>query len=161
MTEIKLQRLYTVAKGMDRAWGLHASESEADDVVPCRDHRVSVVEHACHEMGHALLLGLLPGPSLAYRIGLALSSKPIRRSSYAQHRRVGWGANETNEIQTFAITIAAMTLMGFECVVEVFAEACEVQVGGSKKDIIKAIRSFERTRRCLRLAKRIVREFQK
>jgi len=164
MDKILLERLYKVAMFMDEKWTLNMPP-EGDDIVPCGDYQSSCVEHACHELSHALLLGLPLKENLAKSITTKLEEHPHRGSHLSVHRRNGWGANETNEIHTFAITIMAMRMMGFEIDdvdgVLTFAEACEVQTGGDRVEIVYAFARYWQTKRCEQLATRIVREFKK
>jgi hypothetical protein len=163
--KILLERLYRTTKIMDVKWSLGVP-TEGDDIVPCGDYRASCVEHVCHELAHALLLRLpLEGKNLSGLIGALLDKQSDRRSHLPAHHRNGWSANETNEIHTFAVTIMAMRMMGFEIDevdgVLTFADACEVQTGGPRVKIMQAFACYWQTKRCETLAKRIVREFKK
>lgn len=156
--QVNVAEMYCIVQEMDKAWTLKTSP-RGEEIIPCDDYRVGAIEHCCHELAHAVLLEVSFGPHLADRVGQASRSLVgVETSKYNDH----WDASETNEVETFAVSIEALTAMGFTCEFAVFVEACEVQVnGGSRENIAKAIKAFMRTYQCRQSAMKIVETFEK
>ncbi len=99
-------RLYRAAQAADRAWSLETPEDMP--IVSFEDERYGLVEHLCHELAHAALLGVKAGPRLSDRVSYAIR--------HLDDDRLDNDREEQNEVETCAVVLGV--LYGFEIAVD-------------------------------------------
>lgn len=121
-------------------WGERASDADMDGIVPFENTENSVVEHLCHELAHAALLGIAPGPALANRVSAAIRVMEVLEPT----------AVDQNELETFSVVMDVLTSLGIKYDRQVMAEAAEIQMHCNEdpREMIDAVwNEFEHTPR--------------
>lgn len=117
--------------------------------IPSNDPDWPAVEHFCHEVAHALLLRLRLRDSLPKRISAALT---IRHDPLF---------SDMNEVQAFAVVIAALRRLGVPAKQAVMVDALTVQVGHTMAAAAPRYwKKFQATKRCQRAVERLVALFE-
>src|SRR5262249_17772638 len=119
---------------------------EDDTFIPFVDPRLGVIEHVCHELAHAALLGLLYGPNLPERI-----SRTLKRRDHSDPET----PSERNEVETFAVVMEVFERLRFSIEEGVMLDAAGIQVNWQEIDIENAWESFRGTTRCHEAADRV------
>lgn len=114
------QEICAVADTLNKIWHLHA-ETGDDAIISAADPELEVLEHVCHELAHALTLGIRLGPGLASRIG-----EGIRTILHNQPD--GNEFAEDNELECHAIVQRVLRLLGFRVSSIDFYAAAEMQL---------------------------------
>lgn len=121
MTDDEAERLFTAATKMADVMGI---EFPDDGVVPLEDPRLEAVEHVCHELAHALLLGIpviRKHTVLSDRIEVAL-------------RELDGEAAECNEALCFVVERAVLPELGIEVEEAALYDALLVQVRSAEAE---------------------------
>lgn len=119
MQHIAPEQLFAAAKRLNLRW--HANAADTDDcIVAFENPDATYFEHLCHELSHAILLGIMPGPHLADRVEKTLEN---------------FEASELNETHAFAVTMGVFDSFGLPYDESDMVEANAVQVGYSRRDI--------------------------
>ena len=128
--------LRALAVRLNNEWTLNSVEGFDDNIVPFLNPEDSLVEHMLHELGHAVLLGLEPGPDLAARVSKALKAGEHNEELFA----------ETNEMWTFAVVMGTLRRLGVRFTLVDMLSAAEVQCCYVEpKEIPTVWRLFRRT----------------
>jgi hypothetical protein len=116
------EKVCDVAAQLNTRWHCHGGKGD-DAIISCVDPRIEILEHVCHELAHAVTLGIQLGPELAARIGafvrLTASNEPD-----------GLDFGEDNELHCHAIVMRVMRRLGFSVSTDVFFAAAEMQIDG-------------------------------
>lgn len=158
MTEEHFAKLFAACVRLEKWLDVQAEANPfTSGMLSVDDGRLARVEHVCHELGHAVLLGIGLGPKLEDRVEAEL--KTDWASKLARVHIGRWTRAELNEVQTFAVEMAAMEALGFELDYGVFEGMCLGQVFGTREIVRAEWDAFRSTKRCQRLAQRIVAVF--
>lgn len=141
-----LEALYARALKLRERYDIDQFFTEEDTIVPFADVRAGIVEHVCHELGHALLLGVARGPDLPKRIGKAIYAlaavDPDAEIEPRSH------LCDVNEIETFAVVMCVFDDLGIRYGMGDMIDAVKMQVGGGPRRIRRAWRAFRNTDVC-------------
>lgn len=152
MKPIDLDRLYKASLRLSGRWGLSSDHVYDEPLVPFDDPRKSVVEHVCHELGHAALLHLpferIPprNADLSWRIARALNRLAHRDYDKA----------ELNEIETFAVAMRCLDRLHIAVDREVMVQQLQVVAMRERLEILAIWRHLRRQGRFRRACRRVL-----
>lgn len=142
------EQLYAAARRLNERW--EAGAADADDcIVPFENPEATYLEHVCHEMAHAVLLGLEFGPQLSDRVEAAVDRL---RTSY------GIEASELNETQAFAVVMGVFDVLGVPYDRADMFEANRMQVHYMRESIADVWSNFRCTDAINKIARVLIEE---
>ena len=133
---ITREGLRRLAARLDKKWTLNAPADD-ESIVPFKDPRDARLEHLLHELGHAVLLGVEPGPMLSLRIGAETGR--LKNWPFPGARAL----MEENELETFAVVMRVLPRLGIRCDRWTMCDAAQIQVELRPEEIEAFWSAFE------------------
>lgn len=128
--------LLAAAAVLNDEWGCLALVGD-EAVVPCTTRDLEVAEHVLHELAHAALLGVEPGPNISDRLGVLIRDLDSRDA-------------DLNEVEAHRVVMEVFARIGYQVGAAAFVEAAALQMQELSTDARTIERRWRRFRRTTR-----------
>lgn len=135
MTESELARLTARAKWISKHYKTEWYGADNKGQIYFADERKAGIEHVCHEMAHAALLGIKIGRNLTDRVDITVAQLRHEKGSNAADR---------NEIDTFAVVMSVFRRLGLSFRQEAMVKEAWSQTRWPRSRIMRRWRDFRR-----------------